>query len=146
MKPFILCLIMVLLCQFGYSQYLLGLNEEEVKEQAKRLGKDDNIIFDKVYKDKKYFSLTWQDNLLECKVIVMFNVYTEKSVTTVLIPVDQIVFKTLVKRFDEDYVRLSNTTWRARFEDRTIDISSMWATMYSKYVINFKEIKPEDDN
>ena len=146
MKPFIATLLMVLLVQFGYSQYLLGLKEDEVMTQARKLGKDDNIKFEKVYKDKKYFSLTWQDAQLECKVIVMFNPYTEKSVFTTLIPVDKLVLNTLIKSFDEDYSRVSNTTWRARFADRTIDISTMWASMYSQYVVNFKEIKPEEDN
>lgn len=146
MKPFIITLLMVLLVQLGYSQYLLGLNEEQVKEQARRLGKDENIKFERIYKDKKYFSLTWQDTQLECKITVMFNPYTEKSVFTTMIPVDKTVLNALIQSFNEDYSRVSNTSWRARFEDRTIDISTMWAAMYSQYVINFQEIKPEEDN
>lgn len=145
MKPFILCLIMVLLCQLGYSQYLLGLNQDEVKTHARTLSNNDNIKF-KEFEDEKYHTLSWDDSEIQCEIIVFFNLSTLRSVLTSWIPHDKSVFKAFAKSFDEDYSRISNTKWRARYDSKTIDISTLWAKNISKYVINFKEIKPEDDN
>jgi len=140
-------LLMVVLFLVGSnqvrSQYLLGLNEEGVRESARILGGDSSITFNKRWYQDKAYSLEWYDSEIECKVMVAFNKFTGLSVTTCLIPGDSIVLKALVESFDEENIKKAANYWVIRKGNKVMKIEQI--IHKEKKMLIFREISPNEE-
>lgn len=142
MRQLLLYLLVILCTNQVQGQYLLGLNEEGVKEKAKIFGGDSSITFRKTwYKDKAY-ALNWYDDQIECQVMVAFNPYTELSVVTTLVPIDTVVYRALTEWFEETYTKRGKEWWIVRIGGKVLKIESMEYQRRKSLV--FREITPKE--
>jgi hypothetical protein len=124
------------------AQYLLGLDEERVKEKAKEFGNNSNLTFKKTWhKDRAYF-LNWYDDQIECQVMVAFNPYTDLSVITTLTPADKDVMAALKQGFEEMQFKKGKGWWLAKVEGKVLKIENVH--LNKEECLVFREITPQE--
>jgi hypothetical protein len=134
-----------MICLGGYSasaQYMLGLNEEGVKEKAKEFGSNPNLTFKKTWFKDRAYALNWYDDQIECKVMVAFNPYTDLSVITTLTPVDKEVMAALKQSFTEMQFRAGKDWWMARIGGKVLKIETV--SLNKEESLVFREITPQE--
>ncbi len=145
MKKLILTLFLCAVCTISYSQYLLGLSEEEVKRQARELAEAPNLSFKKQWYRDEFYVLIWMDNQIDSKVTVSFNKFTNRSVLSCITPNNKEALNAMVQGFNEEHIRKSPSIWISHTGTKIIKIETIYEPKSSQYSFSFHEIGPEED-
>jgi hypothetical protein len=143
MEYILLILFLLIVSLKSQGQYLLGLNEEGVKKNARILGDDSDIKFTKTWYQDKTYALNWYDDQIECKVMVAFNKFTGLSVITCLIPADSTVLKALKMSFDEENFKKIGDSWIIKRGGKVMKVEEI--ENKGEKILVFREISPNEE-